>query len=104
MKGKHKIIVKNRVLHYEFEIKRNITIIQGNSATGKTTLFELLRQYMNLGEDSGIDVICDVPCRIVESIDWKMIISNLSGNIIFIDEGNKFIFSEEFASIVKKIR
>lgn len=102
MKGKHKIIVKNRVLHYEFEIKRNITIIQGNSATGKTTLFELLRQHMNLGEDSGIDVICDVPCRIVEGIDWKMIISNLSGNIIFIDEGNKFIFSEEFASIVKK--
>lgn len=102
MKGKHKIIVKNRVLHYEFEIKRNITIIQGNSATGKTTLLELLRQYMNLGEDSGIDVICDVPCRIVEGIDWKIIISNLSENIIFIDEGNKFIFSEEFASIVKK--
>lgn len=102
MKGKHKIIVKNRVLHYEFEIKRNITVIQGNSATGKTTLLELLRQYMNLGEDSGIDVICDVPCRIVEGIDWKVIISNLSGNIIFIDEGNKFIFSEEFASIVKK--
>lgn len=102
MKGKHKIIVKNRVLHYEFEIKRNITIIQGNSATGKTTLFELLRQHMNLGEDSGIEVICDVPCRVVDGIDWKMIISNLSGNIIFIDEGNKFIFSEDFASVVKK--
>ena len=29
MKGKHKIVVKNKRLHYEFEIKRNITIIKG---------------------------------------------------------------------------
>ena len=29
MKGKHKIVVKNNRLHYEFEIKRNITIIKG---------------------------------------------------------------------------
>ena len=36
MKGKHKIVVKNNRLHYEFEIKRNITIIKGDSATGKT--------------------------------------------------------------------
>lgn len=50
MKGKHKVVVKNRRLHYEFEIKRNITIIQGDSATGKTTLIEMLRQVSNLGE------------------------------------------------------
>ena len=30
MKGKHKIVVKNNRLHYEFEIKRNITIIKGD--------------------------------------------------------------------------
>lgn len=29
MNGKHKIVVKNNRLHYEFEIKRNITIIKG---------------------------------------------------------------------------
>lgn len=32
MKGKYKIVIKNNRLHYEFEIKRNITIIQGDSA------------------------------------------------------------------------
>ena len=46
MKGLHKVIVQNNRLHYEFEIKRNITIIQGNSATGKTTLINMLRQLM----------------------------------------------------------
>ncbi len=45
MKGLHKVIVQNNRLHYEFDIKRNITIIQGNSATGKTTLITMLLLY-----------------------------------------------------------
>lgn len=101
MKGKHKIIVKNNRLHYEFVIKRNITIIQGDSATGKTTLINMLRQAENLGESSGIDVISDVPCRILEGKNWKLILENSSGNIFFIDEENLFITTEEFASLIK---
>ena len=74
MKGKHKIIVQNNRLHYEFEIKRNITVIQGDSATGKTTLINMLRQAENLGISSGIDVACDVPCRVLEGPNWKLIL------------------------------
>ena len=66
MRGKHRVIVQNNRLHYEFEIKRNITIIRGDSATGKTTLINMLRQAENLGNSSGIEVSCDVPCRILE--------------------------------------
>lgn len=102
MKGKHRIVVKNNRLHYEFEIKRNITIIQGDSATGKTTLINMLRQAENLGESSGIDLISDVPCRILEGNNWKIILENSSGNIFFIDEENSFINTEEFASMVKE--
>lgn len=101
MKGKHKVIVQNNRLHYEFEIKRNITIIQGNSATGKTTLINMLRQAENLGNSSGIDVVCDVPCRILEGRNWKLILENSAGNIFFIDEENAFIKTEEFASAVR---
>lgn len=102
MKGKHRIVVKNNRLHYEFEIKRNITIIQGDSATGKTTLINMLRQAENLGESSGIDVISDVPCRILEGNNWKIILENSSGNIFFIDEENSFINTEEFASMIRE--
>lgn len=102
MKGKHKIIVQNNRVHYEFEIKRNITLIQGDSATGKTTLINMLRQAENLGESSGVDVISDVPCRILEGNNWKLILENSKGNIFFIDEENAFICTEEFAAVVRE--
>lgn len=101
MKGKHRIIIQNNRLHYEFEVKRNITIIQGDSATGKTTLINMLRQAENLGVSSGIDVVCDVPCRILEGKSWKLVLENASGNIFFIDEENIFINTEEFAGAVR---
>lgn len=102
MKGKHKVIVQNNRLHYELEIKRNITIIQGDSATGKTTLIDMIRQAFNLGISSGIEVVCDVPCRTLEGQDWKLILQSLSGYILFIDEENTFIKTEEFASAIKR--
>lgn len=101
MKGKHKIIIKNNRLHYEFEVKRNITIIQGDSATGKTTLINMVRQAENLGESSGIDVITDVDCKILEGPNWKLILENTSNCIFFTDEENSFIKTEEFASAVR---
>ena len=101
MKGKYKVIVRNNKLHYEFEIKRNITIIQGDSATGKTTLINMLRQAENLGESSGVDVLSNVPCRILEGVSWKLILQNTAGTIFFIDEENAFINTEEFAAEIR---
>ena len=51
MKGAYHIVVQNKNLKYEFDIKRNITIIKGDSATGKTTLIELIREYGQEGEE-----------------------------------------------------
>lgn len=101
MKGKHRVIVKNNRLHYEFEIKRNITIIKGDSATGKTTLLNMVRQFADLGNSSGIDIVCDVPCRVLEGSMWQILLQNMVGSIIFIDEENYFIRTREFAEAVK---
>jgi predicted ATPase len=38
MKGKYHIVVQNNKLRYEMTIRRNITIIRGDSASGKSTL------------------------------------------------------------------
>ena len=47
MKGKHRIIVSTKRLKYDFELRRNLTVIRGDSATGKTTLVDMIRDYVN---------------------------------------------------------
>ncbi len=42
MRGQYHVMVQNKRLRYEFDIKRNITIIRGDSATGKTTLYDYI--------------------------------------------------------------
>ena len=37
MKGAHRIIVETKKIKYDFTVKRNITILTGNSGSGKTT-------------------------------------------------------------------
>ena len=51
MKGKYRIIVENKKIRYDFEVKRNITIIKGDSATGKTTLADMIAEYEENGAD-----------------------------------------------------
>ena len=102
MKGTYKVSVENNRLHYEFEIKQKITIIRGDSATGKTILVNMLRQTQKFGASSGIDLICEVPCKILEDENWKLILENAADTIFFIDNGNAFVNTEEFAEAVKK--
>jgi hypothetical protein len=101
MKGKYSIVVQNNRLRYEMTIRRNITIIRGDSATGKTTLINLIEQASAFGEDSGVDVICKRECRTLSGKDWNLVLPNIHEQIIFIDEENQFIKSQEFASAVK---
>lgn len=101
MKGKYHIIVQNKKLRYELDIKRNITIIRGDSATGKTTLIEMLESAANLGESSGIEVICERPCRVLRGNDWELLLPNLHGQILFLDEECRFVKSREFAAAVR---
>ena len=43
MKGRHRVIIQNKRVKYDFEVRRNITVIRGDSATGKTTLVEMIQ-------------------------------------------------------------
>lgn len=103
MLGKHHIIVESKRLKYEFDIKRNITVVLGDSATGKTTLIDMLSSYGRFSEGSGIRVESDVPCVVYSQSggDWRTILENIHSSIIFIDEDYSFVFSEDFAALVK---
>ena len=102
MKGKYSVLVQNNRLRYEFTISRNITIIRGDSATGKTTLLDLLNAYDRDGESSGVLVKCDVPCVVIGGQRWEDNLQFIHNSIVFIDECNRFIKSEDFAVRVKE--
>ncbi|MDO5151475.1 MAG: Fis family transcriptional regulator [Oscillospiraceae bacterium] len=102
MKGKHEIIVSNRDINFRFSIERNITLIVGNSATGKTTLYNLISEYMRNGIHSGVNLSCDKKCVVLDDIEWKLRLKNIKDSIVFIDEGVSFISTKEFAREIKK--
>lgn len=101
MKGKYRVVVQNKRIKYDFELKRNITIIRGDSATGKTALVDMIREYYENGEDSGIELTCEKSCAVLEGRNWKSQLALLQNSIIFIDEGNTFVTSKEFAKEVQ---
>ena len=101
MIGKYEIEIYNNRVHYFLTVRRNITILQGNSATGKTELIRLIGEYEQNGVSSGITVKCDVRCTVLTSVDWELRLGALKGSIVFIDETAAFIKSKRFADMVR---
>ena len=100
MVGRYEIEVSNNRVTFFLEVKRNITIIQGDSATGKTTLIRLLGEYNRLGPSSGVTVKCMKDCVALIPTDWKHYIESVSDKIIFLDENNSFIHTKEFGEAI----
>ena len=102
MRGKHRIIVSTKRLKYDFELRRNLTIIRGDSATGKTTLVDMIREFVNNPSGTPVDLVCDKACYVLEGAMWKEQLSGMSDSMVFIDEGNEFIKTVEFAQEIQK--
>ena len=101
MTGAYEVIVKNRRLQYKFTIYRNITILKGDSATGKTTLIDMIQSYQENAEASGVTVTSKCNCVVLTANNWELNLSAINNSIVFIDEGNPFINSKAFAHAVK---
>lgn len=102
MKGKFRVRVSNAKVRYDFELRRNITVVQGNSGTGKTTLFDMVAEHTRLKEKSGVNVSCDVPVVALIDIDWKNQLKNIRRSIVLIDEGANYITSKDFSKAINK--
>ena len=71
MKGKYRVVVSTKRLKYDFEIRRNLTVIRGDSATGKTTLVDMIREYVNNPSGTPVELTCDKKCYVLEGSLWK---------------------------------
>ena len=101
MKGSYHIKIETKKVKYEFKINRNITIIQGDSATGKTTLIKCVDDFYNEGKSSGVKIECKKTCVVLRGKNWLNDLNVMKDSIVFIDEGNKFIKSRDFAEAIK---
>lgn len=101
MRGEHEVKVFNRRVQYRFTLRRNLTILRGDSATGKTTMIDMIQAYQTSGANSGITLLCDKPCVVLTSLNWRMILSQIRDSIVFIDEGDSFVASRDFARTVE---
>lgn len=88
MIGIHNVIIESVRLKYEFTLRRNITIIQGDSTTGKTTLIELLRDYRKNGNRGLIQIQSDKTCVVFDGNEenWREQIGLVHDSILFVME------------------
>ncbi len=102
MNGKHIVKINDQRVRYSFELVRNITLVQGDSGTGKTTLFDLVSAYARLKERSGVFLSCDKPCITLHAdTDWQTRLAAIRDSIVFIDEDAEYIASYEFAAAIR---
>lgn len=102
MRGKIRIVVSTKRLRYELNLRRNITIIQGDSASGKTTLIQIISDYLSGRAGPGTEVVCDRKC-VVLSGDTESVLTQLSllkNAVVFVDEQEKFLHTKAFAKAV----
>lgn len=101
MKGIQHVEVKNRKVKFVFDLYRNITIVRGDSGTGKTTLYNMIADYTRLQANSGVNLSSTKPCVALLDMDWKNQLDGISDSIVFIDEGAAYLATKEFANAVK---
>ena len=101
MKGSYTVRVHNRRVTFTLRLERNITIICGNSATGKTTLVNAIAFYEELGSQSGVTIESSRPCVTLRGKNWQQKLCQISGSFVFLDEGNSFVRSREFAEMIR---
>lgn len=99
MIGKHHLEIENKKIKYVLDIERKITVIKGNSGTGKTTLVCMIQGYAAQGNKSGISVKNDsnLPLMVFTATTrWETELAEAKGALIFIDEAVDYIYSKGF--------
>lgn len=101
MKGKISFSIRNRHIAFAFELERNVTIITGDSGTGKTKLINMVRMYSDLGKSSGITLKCVKPCIVLSGSNWETVLEGTHESVVFVEESTSFLSTHEFAGAVQ---
>ena len=97
--GRHHVTIITPELEYDFSINSKLSFIIGDSASGKTTLYELVNSYIN-SKNLDIEISSDLTPTLLTKADWddKKYPDN---KLVFIEEGGGFIQTLQFSEFVK---
>lgn len=102
MKGKINISVKDRFISFNFTLERNVTILTGDSGTGKSTLINMVKNFSKSGKSSGVTLKCDKSCIVLEdSKYWETELEDTHESVVFVEESTPFLTSYDFARMIK---
>lgn len=99
MKGKHIISITSRKAVYNLELERKISVLKGNSGTGKSSVIRLISEYLEYGKQSGVKLLSDSNVSLsvlTNTSDWSEILMYVHDTILFIDEDVRYLYNENF--------
>lgn len=91
MVGKYDVTVTTRRDVVKFTVKRKYTILRGDSGTGKSLLFDIVRQKNLRPELPNIKISSDIP---VVTVSGRESYTDLGKSIVIIDEDTLEKFKE----------
>lgn len=99
MNGIVQISVHTRRVAYELELRHNITVIQGDSGSGKSVLCDLISRKSNRqGSAITLAVTNNYACRhLTNEMCEDGALTRIKNSIVFLDEDCDFIYSNDFA-------
>lgn len=92
------LTVTNHSVSYDLTFRHNISILRGDSGTGKSALCAMI------SEPSGVQIshTKGVAIRVMPAIpEWQIILMNMHDTLIFLDETCTFVHSVEFAKTIQ---
>lgn len=60
----------------------------------------MIQEYNLNGSDTGINLSCKYPCRVIAGNTWIEQLRDIHSSLVFIDEGSRFVSSEDFARAI----
>ena len=99
MEGRYRVQIKTKRLQYDFTIQQKYTVIRGDSATGKTSLYRLLE----LAQRGIVQVSCQAACLPASALgmDWTSWLQTRQGSILFFDDPDDFVLTDAFAAAAR---
>ena len=95
MVGKYKLIVYDKKVRYELEVKRKFTLIRGDSACGKTYLRDIL-----MDKGTTVECKCGFTSLPTHKDDYTLILKNRTNSIILVDEDVDELYTKEFSKLL----